>query len=564
MIKIGNEILRNLEEQVLENKEQIAMHWNVDRVLADFGIKVLGRFDSVADLDDPTKVDKSTLVYGDGYLIGLEAPYDVYVWTRANINAGEPDPYFLNIGKISIVGPQGPQGETGPQGEKGERGSKWYSTPSLTIDANTCDIGDQYLTTENGYVYECINNNGTKSWSVRTTIKGPQGIQGPRGLQGERGPEGPQGPKGETGDVGGFINIWGKFNTEDELPAPNLINNLTVAYLVGISMPYDLWIQVGTSSATAVWTNTGPFNAATAVTSGGVYQNVWNADTKLDKNTNPTTYSQVYMKGSSGNQLMVNMTPSIVASTVAQRTDGGELKANCTGNDTKACVNIEYANSKYVSKKGGAGQYVVYCSSNNEELARPYSVGANAYSFPLRNANGCVETADPVGDNDAINLKYATDTYVNKPTSTAGFHRVPYIESNDYNVNYANLHNGVSVGSIPLRGTGGVVKAGDPQTDTDCVNLQTHNRKHTITVNTSTTSGTIVMRSIKADEYTNNDIATFLEDLAINGGYFAEDGYQRKMRIIGVNDETNAIIYYDPTTSTVKTEEIVDMQDTIQ
>ena len=96
-IRLDNgEVLRNLQEQVLENKEQIAMHWNVDRVLADFGIKVLGKFDYVSDLDDPTKVDKSTLEYGDGYLIGLEAPYDVYVWTRANINAGEPEDYFLN------------------------------------------------------------------------------------------------------------------------------------------------------------------------------------------------------------------------------------------------------------------------------------------------------------------------------------------------------------------------------------------------------------------------------------------------------------------------------------
>ena len=51
MIKIGDTILRNLEEQVLENKEQIALHWNVDRVLADFGIRVRGTLPNKAALD---------------------------------------------------------------------------------------------------------------------------------------------------------------------------------------------------------------------------------------------------------------------------------------------------------------------------------------------------------------------------------------------------------------------------------------------------------------------------------------------------------------------------------
>ena len=71
------------------------------------------------------------------------------------------------------------------------------------------------------------------------------------------------------------------------------------------------------------------------------------------------------------------------------------------------------------------------------------------------------------------------------------------------------------------------------------------------------------MRSIKADEYTNNDIATFLEDLAINGGYFAEDGYTRKMRIVGIDEQTGAIMYYDPLTATLKTEEIADISDDV-
>jgi hypothetical protein len=42
MYMMENSTFRNLEEQVQKNKEDIAKHYAVDRVLADFGIKVIG------------------------------------------------------------------------------------------------------------------------------------------------------------------------------------------------------------------------------------------------------------------------------------------------------------------------------------------------------------------------------------------------------------------------------------------------------------------------------------------------------------------------------------------
>ena len=108
MFQLNNKEYRNLEEQVLQNKQDIARHYNIDRVLADFGITVLGRvnsFDVIADIDEGEN-------WGYGYLVGEEAPYEVYVWTRANPDVGKDAPYWLNIGSISIVGPVGPAGRS--------------------------------------------------------------------------------------------------------------------------------------------------------------------------------------------------------------------------------------------------------------------------------------------------------------------------------------------------------------------------------------------------------------------------------------------------------------------
>lgn len=117
MIQIGNNYYRNLEEQVQKNKEDIARHWQIDRVLADFGIRVIG----TADTYDYIKNIKG-MEYGDAYAIGAEPPYDFYIWTRADIDSGHPEDYWLNIGELSIIGPRGDKGEKGDKGDSGPSG----------------------------------------------------------------------------------------------------------------------------------------------------------------------------------------------------------------------------------------------------------------------------------------------------------------------------------------------------------------------------------------------------------------------------------------------------------
>lgn len=285
MIKVDGIELRNLEEQVLKNKEDIAAHYNMDRVLADFGIKIIGtltpeQFQPL--LDNSTPPPTGAEDYGASYAVGVSDPYLFYIWTRADIEAGgeHASPYWLNIGQLAIEGIQGPPGETGPQGEPGRRGSIWTSANGKPNNYTPGYLpGDQWLYVNTGMVYE-LNENGI--WLSKYTIKGPQGIQGLKGDKGDKGDPGEPGPQGPRGDVGGFINIAGIIPSITELPLPSTLNNLTKAFLVGSYAPYDLYIQVGSTAATAQWQNTGPFNVGTMVTQAGNFVNIWDADSKVD------------------------------------------------------------------------------------------------------------------------------------------------------------------------------------------------------------------------------------------------------------------------------------------
>ena len=276
MITINNKQYRNLEEQV----QYLTDFHEVNQALASWGIKIVGQITSADQLPLPYTGD-----YGDAYAVGTESPYNFYIWTRASATQGEA--YWFNFGEISIVGPQGPQGPEGPKGNNGIS-STWYAGNQNPQSNIMYKLGDMYLNAASGSVFRY---NG-ESWQLLANIMGPQGVQGIRGQTGPQGEPGPQGPKGDTGDVGGFINIAGILENADQLPTPISLQNLTIAYLIehtgGTDQAndhYDLYIQVGSTSAQATWNNVGPFNAATLVTVNGVGQNVWNADTKVDVTT---------------------------------------------------------------------------------------------------------------------------------------------------------------------------------------------------------------------------------------------------------------------------------------
>lgn len=208
MLTIGNEELRNLEEQVEKNKDDILFILEQEGVLNQFGIKVVGQIDTAASLPAPSIYAGD---YGDAYAVGTETPYDLYVWTRAN--GTHPSDYWFNIGKFPVPGPAGKDGATGPQGPRGLTGPQ----------------GIQGIPGKDG-------------------AQGNPGATGPQGIQGIQGPVGPQGPAGQSFQIAGIIA-----NTS-LLPIPTeSIRNQ--AYLVGAASPYELYVITGNGDL--YWSNAG-------------------------------------------------------------------------------------------------------------------------------------------------------------------------------------------------------------------------------------------------------------------------------------------------------------------
>ncbi len=88
-------------------------------------------------------------------------------------------------------------------------GTHWYSGTDMTGASGTYSygdcplvkLGDMYLNTSNGNVYECTTaGSGTSAkWTYRGCLKGAAGAQGATGAQGPKGDTGPQGPQGPAG-----------------------------------------------------------------------------------------------------------------------------------------------------------------------------------------------------------------------------------------------------------------------------------------------------------------------------------------------------------------------------
>ena len=210
MFKYDGKEYRNLQEQVEKNKNDILYILEQEGVLNEFGIKVVGEVESTDDLPSTDSEEFAALEYGDTYAVGTEEPYYLYIKTRAN--GTHPNDYWFNLGLFPLPGPVGPEGPRGEKGDTGERGP----------------IGET-------------------------------GLQGPTGETGPRGPQGEPGPQGVAGPTTAVNKIFGIVPTTASLPDPVTLDDLSAAYLVGSASPYNLYIQVGATPSTAVWTHMGAY-----------------------------------------------------------------------------------------------------------------------------------------------------------------------------------------------------------------------------------------------------------------------------------------------------------------
>lgn len=249
MLKFGNQEFRNLEEQVKKNKDDIQDFKDGNQTIAEFGITVVGIVPTAADL--PATADN----YGDAYLVGDTAPYDVRVWTRDVANNTAK---WVDLGQFPLAG---------PKGDRGPEGSKIYF--GNIQNAIATRAGDYFVDTTTGYWYVSYANPGVGySWSFIGSLKGEkgnrglQGLQGPKGATGERGatgPIGPQGNKGPKGDVGPAFNIQGTLDSSSNLPTPTAeMQDKGYAYIIpdneGVK---HIWVIQGPDSGPFTWVDMG-------------------------------------------------------------------------------------------------------------------------------------------------------------------------------------------------------------------------------------------------------------------------------------------------------------------
>lgn len=454
--------LRNLQEQVQKNKEDIAKHYEIDRVLANVGMRIIGILPTPKDLPDPLTYTGN---YGDTYAVGYDSPYEYHIFTAPNPNSGYTEDHWLDIGPLTIQGAQGipgPRGEIGPQGTPG---TKWREGSVAPSKLATDREGDFYLNVSTGDVYKFSNLN----WSIIGSIKGPQGIRGLQGPQGIQGEVGPQGPQGEKGDATGYISIAGIISDFDEygdpiIPTPPELNDLTKAYLVGASAPYNLYVQIGSTSATAAWENVGPFNIGTVVTVNGEVQNTWEANTKLDKlsrsgsNSEPIFAYGQYVSSFDPQERQISISVQNYANrpykgqlakyysssqNITEMSGDGYLYVKNPISDFHA-TNKVYVDStiqtaiENIEISIPTGSYVV-----REKDVIPQNAGFEAlYGFrwdedgvpndstflitdsPMPSAvtrfgeNANLQTTNPINPLDCVNKQYADGTYLTKDTST--------------------------------------------------------------------------------------------------------------------------------------------------
>lgn len=327
---------RNLEEQVRWNQDQIELIKKGQITLAEFGIKVIGYFDTFEDLETEYPEESFTGDFGMACGVGEEAPFTYYVWTRTNI-LGDMG-MWMNIGVFPQPGPAGATGATGatgPQGNPGQGLTSGYGVPTIPGQE-----GALYVNLTTGALYKVMSG----IWAVVGNILGPQGPIGPQGPKGETGATGATGAQGPKGDPGGNFNIAGILSSAANLPSPASLADTTVAYLIGpdANARYELYIQVGTDPNTAYWQSIGYLNTGTYVTTNGTYVNTWETNTKLDKITTVTTRSLAYIKNANGTQSSMDISANYNVTGIMYRDNNGTTQVN------NPSTNYDAANKQYV------------------------------------------------------------------------------------------------------------------------------------------------------------------------------------------------------------------------
>lgn len=264
----------NLENQVLKNKLDIQNLQTSEKVLATFGIKVIGTAANSSAM--PTvavyKASHPDWEYGDAYAVGTASPYEFYILTRADETHTED--YWFNLGVI-----KGPKGDPGTDGANGANGQDGVS-PTVSVGT---------VTTGNPGTPVSVTNGGT-STNVVLNFRIPKGATGDKGA------------KGDKGDTGFAVNIASELNNINELPTASA-SYVNIGYVIkDADGDSNLYVCMTNASTGAwYWNNVGKI----AFSADYVSQNEYNQDkltdipvTLYDGGTQNTT---INLKNGNGN-----------------------------------------------------------------------------------------------------------------------------------------------------------------------------------------------------------------------------------------------------------------------
>lgn len=254
MLEINGYQLRNLQEQVEKNKNDILAIINEQGTLNQFGIKVVGQIDILNNLPTVEVYKESNLnwEYGDAYAVGVTAPYSLYILTRAG--GTHPNDYWFNIGQFPLQGAQGKDGtaatvevagtvtlvENSPArveniGDKTNAELNFYIPRGEKGNTPTITIGTVESTTGNPEV----TNSGTNTGAI-FNFKLPKGEKG---------------DKGDTGATGESFRIIATLDNTNQLPTPTESIRSNAYLIPDEENENHLWVITG--DTTLLWTDAG-------------------------------------------------------------------------------------------------------------------------------------------------------------------------------------------------------------------------------------------------------------------------------------------------------------------
>lgn len=141
----------NLQKTVgyLLSLHKAEYEWNL------LGIKVVGHVDALP-------IPEGTYEYGDAYTVGTAAPYDMWIYTRAD--AFHSEAYWFNIGKFPAPGPQG------PKGDGLEQINKWTNGTVSNVAYNTTEGAKTTQTTTIEYTDSTDGSTKQQQFDTTTTL----------------------------------------------------------------------------------------------------------------------------------------------------------------------------------------------------------------------------------------------------------------------------------------------------------------------------------------------------------------------------------------------------------